>query len=137
MTTALATSDAVANAALNALVAELDADAAPAYVEVRSGTRPANVATGVTGTLLVTFTLADPSFAAAASRQAVCDTTPDIAATAVATGTATWARAFDGNDVAVFDGDVGTSGSVWNIDTTSIVTGQTVTLVDGILNAPA
>lgn len=136
MTTALATSDAVATDALDALVANLDADASPAYVEIRSGTRPANVAAAATGTVLVTFTLADPSFTVS-GRVATCDTTPDIAATATATDTATWARAYDGADVAVFDGDVGTSGSVWNIDTTSIVSGQTVTLVDGTINAPA
>lgn len=137
MTTALATSEAVSNAAVDALVAILDSHASPAYVEIRSGTRPANVAASATGTVLATFTLADPSFGAAAARVATCDTTPDISATAAATGTATWARAYTGGGVGVFDGDVGTSGSVWNIDTTSIVSGQTVTLVDGTITGPA
>ena len=59
---ALSLATAARNAMCDALVDLLDAGAAAAKIEIRSGTRPANPNTAATGTLLATVTLIDPAF---------------------------------------------------------------------------
>lgn len=134
---AIKLSEAARNARLNAITTLVDGGASPGYIEVRSGTRPANVNTAATGTVLATFTLADPSFGAAAAGVITLDADPDISATAAATGTASWARGYDSTGAAVFDGDVGTSGTDFIITSVSITSGQTVTLTAGTLTEAA
>lgn len=124
---------AARNAMLDTLVDRADAGAGPATLKVYSGGQPATADTAATGTLLVTFTLADPAFEAAASNAVAIDADPDINATAVATGTAGWARLADSDGVTVFDGTVGTSGTDWIINSTSITLGQIVVLTSGQL----
>lgn len=126
-----------ANAMLDQIAADVDAGSAEGYIELRSGTKPANADTAPPdGALLATFTLEDPSFAAATARSMDLDAAPDISATAVATGTASWARVYDSDDNTVFDGDVGTSGTVFIIASTAITNGQTVNLTVGALSMP-
>jgi len=126
-------SDAVRDDMLDAITAAVDAGTGAGYIEVRSGTQPADADTTATGTVLAEFTLADPSFAASSNGVITLDADPDISATAAATGTASWARCYDSNDVAIFDGSVGTSGTDFIITSTSITSGQTVNLTAGTL----
>jgi hypothetical protein len=128
----------VANDMLDVIAAAVDAGAAEGYIELRSGTKPVNADTSpADGALLATFTLEDPSFAAATARAMALDASPVISSTAVATGTASWARAYDSDDNVVFDGGVGTSGEVYIIASVSITSGQTVNLTVGSLSLPA
>lgn len=135
---AIRVATAARNAALDAIVDLVDAGAGAGTLEVRTGSQPANANTAATGTVLVTFTLADPAFAAAASGAVDIDADPDVVdSSADNTGTAGWARVYDSNGNAIFDGSVGTSGTDFIINTTSITAGQTVTLTSGTLTFPA
>jgi hypothetical protein len=94
------------------------------------------VATAATGTLLATFTLADPAAAAAAAGVATMDFSPAIDATVAADGTAGWFRVADSTGAAVFDGTVGTSGADLNFSSVAWVTGGTVELSSGTITEP-
>lgn len=97
------------------------------YIEIRSGTRPANPATAVTGTLLATLPLS--STAGTVSNGVLTMNAITADSSADNTGTATWFRAFNATGpVAVFDGNVGTSGSDLNLNSVSIVAGGSVSI---------
>jgi hypothetical protein len=96
-----------------------------AILEIYSGERPATG--GSEGTLLVSFTL-DTPFAASASGGVLTVNLPDDA-TAGATGTASWARIYAANGTTiVMDLGVGTSGQEITLNTTSIVSGISVSI---------
>jgi len=128
---------AARNAGLDTIYNRVDAGAAAGTIKVYSGSQPATADTAASGTLLATFTLADPAFSAAASGVKDLDADPDLSTTAAATGTAGWARCADSDGVTVFDGSVGTSATDYIINTTSVTSGQTVTLTLGAITAPA
>lgn len=121
---------ATRNSMLDVISTKIDAGAGAGYLEVRSGSQPANANTAASGTLLVTITLKDPSVASGASSGVltldVSGTAPS--GTAGATGTAGWGRVYDSNGNAVVDGSVGTSGTDFIISSTSITSGQSVSL---------
>lgn len=113
----------VKNARLDAVTAKIDAGAAAGKLEI-----------GTTGmaSVLVTITFNDPSAAAASGGVLTFSGFPKTVA-ASATGTAAEARIRDSNNVDVVTGmTVGTSGSNINLDSTSITSGQNVTI-----NSPA
>ena len=94
---------------------------------IYSGTQPATG--GAATTALVSFTLGTP-FAPAATGTlggtvSISPTLPS-AATAGATGTATWFRITTSGGTQVADGTVGTSGADLNLATTSITSGLSV-----------
>lgn len=128
---------AARNAGLDAIFDRANAGAGPGVVEYRTGSQPATADTAATGTVLVTFTLADPAFSAASAGVKDLDADPDISATAAATGTVGWARCKDSDGVTVFDGSVGTSATDFIINSTSITSGQTVNLTLGSVTDPA
>lgn len=131
-------SAAARNASLDAAFDRVNAGAAAGTIEYRTGAQPASVATAASGTVLVTFTLANPAFAAATGDGVKdLDADPDLTATAVATGAAGWARAYDSDGVAVFDMSIGTSSADIIINSTSITTGQEVKLTLGSISDPA
>jgi len=131
-------STAARNAALDAALNKVDDGAAAGTIKVYTASQPANADTAISSqTLLVTFTCADPTWAAAASGSKAIDADPDLSAAAAATGTAAWARVADSNGNTVYDGSVGTSGTDFIINTTSITSGQTVTLTSGSITFPA
>lgn len=132
---ALGFTAALQNAILDEITAALDAGAGAGKVRIYNGTRPADADTAVSGqTLLAELTLSDPSAAAASGGVWTANSiTGD--ATADATGTASWFRALDSNNNAVLDGDVGTSGSDLNLNSTSITAGGTVDITSWVLNA--
>ena len=116
-----------------------NAGSGAATIEVRSGTRPANADTAPSGgALLATFTCTDPAFDGSSSAGVITlDADPDLTATAGNTGTASWARMKDSDGNTIMDGTVATSAADFIITSTSITSGQTVTLVTGTITQPA
>lgn len=111
-------SNAGANAAADAACALLNSG----YLRLYSGTKPASADTALSGnTLLAELRFGATAFAASSGGVATANSiTPDSAADA--TGTASFFRALKSDGTtAIFDGDVGTSGTDCVIATTSIV----------------
>lgn len=106
-------------------------------IKLYSGAPPANADAAATGTLLATFDLVVPAFDAASAGSVAIDADPDLTTTAVATGTAGYARVADASGAAVFDGVVGTTGTDFIITSTSITSGQTLTVTVGTITLPA
>lgn len=132
-------SNAAAIAACDAIVDLLDAGAGAGYIEIRTGAQPADPDTAASGTLLATLTCSDPAFGAAA------DAAPGATATASsitddssadATGTAGYFRAYDSDDNAIIDGEVGTSGADMNLNSVSISSGATVSVTSWTVTMP-
>jgi hypothetical protein len=96
---------------------------------VYDGTRPAFG--GAATNLLASFTMGSP-FAPAAAAGVLSPTLPSNT-TGVANGTATWARLQTSGGVAVIDMDVATSGAQFNLNTTTISVGLTVSMTSASL----
>lgn len=122
MSTKANLSDTSANAEANALAPLLNSGT----IQLYSGTKPANANTALSGnTLLATMTFGATAFGAAAAGVITANTI--TSGTAAATATATFARLFESNGTTVvMDLDVATSGAGLNLNTTSIVSGATV-----------
>ncbi len=116
--------DSAANAMLAARRDEIDVGAGASTIVIRTGGVPTNLTDAESGTLLVSFDLAAPSFGAPASRSMAA--TLPLSATASGTGTAGHYRVFDGNGAIVEDGVIGAD---MTIDNTSIANGQTVNII--------
>lgn len=121
---------ALRNARLDEITTEVDAGAGAGFLRIYDGTRPATGGTATT--LLAELTFSDPSFAAATGGVLTANSITDEAS-APATGTATWFRVTDSDGNAVLDGDVGTSGSDLNLNSTSITTGATVSVTSFVI----
>lgn len=106
-------------------------------IKLYTGTRPTNPGTALSGnTLLGTLTCASPP-APAASSGAVTFSAITQDSAADATGTATFFRIFKSDaTTAVIDGDVSTSGSDLNLNTTSIVIGGPISVSSCVLTMP-
>lgn len=130
---------AARNAATNALVALIDADAGAGTLAIRTGAQPASANDAATGTLLATLTFDVVSFSAAVAGVATLDATPVLTTTAVATGTAGWFRITDQTGDVVMDGAVTVTGGggELQLNTTSIVSGVAVEITAGTLTTPA
>lgn len=133
---ALSLSAAAASALADQITTLVDAGAAAGTLKVYTGVKPATPETAASGTLLATFTLADPAAAAAAAGVATWDFSPQIDATVAATGTAGWFRVADSNGTAVFDGTVGTAGTDLTFPSVDWTSGDTVSLTSGGVTAP-
>ena len=125
------------NAGLDAKYDRVNAGAGPGTITYYTGSQPATADSATSATALVTFTLADPAFAPADGGVKDLDADPDLSATAAATGTVGWARCKDSDGNTIFDGSVGTSGTDFIINSTSITSGQTVNLTLGSITDPA
>ena len=123
---------AARNNMLDEIAALADAGAGAALLRIYDGTRPATG--GTVTTLLAELTFTDPAFGAAAAGVLTANAITDEAS-APATGTATWFRVVDSDITFVMDGDVGTSGSDLNLNTTSIVTTNTVAVSSFVVTA--
>ena len=116
---------ATRNAILDQITTAIDAGAGAGLIRIYDGVRPATG--GAATTLLAELTFSDPSFPAASAGSMTANAiTAD--ASANATGTATWFRFTTDAGAAVLDGDVGTSGSDLNLNTTSITAGVNVAI---------
>jgi hypothetical protein len=100
-------------------------------LRIYSGTRPA---TGGTATTLLAELTANATFAPAASGGVLTLNAITQDSSADATGTATWFRWLksDGTTI-VMDGNVGTSGSDLNLNTTSIVAAAAVSVTSFVI----
>lgn len=119
---ALSYSTTLRNAQLDQITTAVGASG---KLRIYSGTRPANVAAAITGTLLAELTL-NATFAPASSA-GVLTLNSITSATAVASGTASHFRIWQSNGTtAVMDGDVSTSASDLNLNSTAITSGGSV-----------
>lgn len=129
----LAIATSIRNTMLQAISDAIDGGAGAGLLRVYDGTRPA---TGGTATTLgAELTFSDPC-ASTISGGVLTFASITADASANATITATWCRAVDSTGTFCFDANVGTSGADFNLNTTSIVAGQTVsctsaTITDG------
>lgn len=106
---------------------------ASALLRIYSGSRPA---TGGTATTLLAELTCNATFAPAASGGVLTLNAIAQDASANATGTATWFRIVQSNGTTfVMDGDVGTSGSDLNLNSTSITSGGTVSVTSFTITA--
>ena len=103
-------------------------------LSIYTGSQPAAANDAATGTKLVEITI--NYFNAPANGSATLNTSPPNTGTAVATGTAGWGRIFGGAGQNI-DGTVGTSGTDFTINSTSITNGATVTLTAMTVTQPA
>ena len=103
-------------------------------LSIYTGSQPATANDAATGTKLVDIMI--NGFNAPASGSATLNTTTPNTGTAVATGTAGWGRIV-GSAGERIDGTVGTSGTDFTINSTSITNGATVTLTAMTVTQPA
>lgn len=122
---ALAYSATVRNNRLSQVSAAIDAGAGAGLLRIYDGTRPATCGTATT--LLAELTFSDPC-AAAPSGGVLTMSAITADASANATGTASWFRAVDSTGTCCIDGNVGTSGSDLNLNTTAINAGVQVSV---------
>lgn len=117
----------------------LDAHASlPGKIQVRTGPQPATPNTAATGTLLATFTLADPSFGSPATGVLTLDADPVLIATGVAAGDAGWFRGLDGADNPVIDGTVSATGGggTLELSTVTVSIGLEIQITGGTITMP-
>lgn len=136
MATRLAT--ATRNAASDAVVDLLDGGSAGGTIKIYTGSQPTSANDAASGTLLATVTMADPAFGASSTGVATMAGTP-LSATAVASGTAGWARFADSAGATVLDGSVTATGGGGQVEltTTTISSGATVQITSGTVTMPA
>ena len=130
---ALKYSTTLRNAQLDAITTAVGTSG---ILRIYSGSRPANVAAAITGTLLAECVCNASAFAAAASGGVLTANAISNDSSANASGTASHYRLFrsDGT-TAVIDGDVSTSGADLNLDNTSINSGQVVSITSFTITA--
>jgi len=120
------------NSRLDEITALIDAGTTGGFIRIYDGARPATG--GTVTTLLAELQFSTTSFPAAAagaiSANAISDDT-----SADNTGTATWFRVVDDLASHVMDGDVGTSASDLNLNSTSINSGVNVSVTQFDLTA--
>lgn len=126
---ALAYSTTLRNARLDAISTAVGSGG---LIRIYDGTRPA---TGGTATTKLAELTVSGAFAAAASAGVLTVNTVTSDSSADATGTATWFRVTTSGGTAVIDGNVGTSGSDLNLNTTSIVSGGPVAITSFTITA--
>lgn len=127
---ALAYIVALRNAQLDAVTTQAGASA---LLRIYDGTRPATggAATTLLAELVCNATFAPASAAGLLTLNAIASDTA-----ANATGTATWFRIVQSNGTThVMDGNVSTSGSDMNLNSTSIIVGGTVAITSFTITA--
>lgn len=129
---------AAAKAGLDAILAKLNVSTAGS-IQIFTGSPPATCEDASTGTQLASLALSTTAFAsstdsgtgyATASANAITN------ATAGATGTAGYFRGFDSTGTCVIQGTCGTSSADMILNTTSIVSGATVSITAWTVNLP-
>jgi hypothetical protein len=128
--------NAVASAACDAIVDASDGGAGAGTLTIYDGTIPTNADTAVGAqTPLAVLTFSDPAFGAASNGVATASAiTSDSSANN--TGTASWFRIATSGPTTIMDGTVGTSGEDLNLNTTSIVSGATVSVTAFTVTVP-
>jgi hypothetical protein len=129
---ALAYAGPLRNTRLDAINTAINAGAGAGLLRIYDGTRPATGGTATT--LLAELTFSDPA-SSGASSQTLTMSAITADSSANATGTATWFRVVDSTTTFVMDGNVGTSGSDLNLNSTSISSGQNVAVSSFVITA--
>ena len=130
---ALKYSTTLRNAQLDAITTAVGTSG---ILRIYSGSRPANVAAAITGTLLAELVCNASAFAAAASGGVLTANAISNDSSANASGTASHYRLWKSDGTtAVIDGDVSTSGADLNLDNTSINIGQVVSVTSFTITA--
>ena len=104
------------------------------FLDIYTGTPPANCAAGATGTLLAALTTYVSGFGIVASGTLTANAIS--AATAGASGTAGYFRLTDSGAVVHIQGTVAVSGADLNITNTSIASGDAVSVSSWTITAP-
>lgn len=127
------------NAAVAAVANLVDADVGAGTIQVRSGGQPASANDPASGTLLCTFTLADPAWSGPVVGVMTLDTTPVLSTTGVAAANAGWFRMLDNSGDTILDGSVTVTGGGGDLElnTIAISIGLTVEITSGTLTMPA
>lgn len=139
----MATNTSIANAAaiamLDLLVDRLDAGSGAGYIQIFDGTMPGSPDDADAGTVLAVCVLSDPAFGAAGSiatgARATASAVSDEAS-APASGSADYFRAYDSNDVCVTQGTVGTASADMIINTIAITAGDVVSVISWTIDMP-
>lgn len=139
MTKVLRLSTAGQQAASNAIVDLIDADAGAGTLKIYSGTQPASANDAVAGTLLAELTFTTTAFGSADSAGTAASATITGDTSANATGTASWARIEDNSGDNVFDCNVGEAADTpfITLDNKSIVSGGTVNVTAFSITMPS
>lgn len=125
----MALSPKLANEGANAAADAACALCNNGFFDIYDGTQPATADTAITSQVkLAHLTFGATAFGAAVAGVATANAIGSDAS-ADATGTATWFRAYKSNGTSpVFDGSVGTSGCDLTLSSVSIVTGGAVSI---------
>lgn len=128
----------LAAATANAMCDAANALANGGTIEVRTGAQPANAAASATGTLLATFTLANPAYGSAVNGVGTLDADPDLEVNGAADGTAGWFRIKTSGGATVRDGAVTATGGGGQLElsSTSVQTGVPVRITAGTFTMP-
>lgn len=124
---AIAYSSTIRSARMDAITTAVGASG---LLNIYDGSRPA---TGGTATTLLAQLTLNSTFAPGASSGVLTLNSITQDSSANATGTATWFRVTTSGGTFCFDGNCGTSGSDLNLTTTSIVSGQPVSVTSFVL----
>jgi len=125
---ALSYSTTIRNNRMTQVLNAIDASAAGLW-RIYDGSRPATCGTATT--LLAELTCSDPAGSVASQALTFSAITADSSANA--TGTATWFRIVDSTGTCCVDGNIGTSGSDLNLNSTSISSGQEVSITSAVI----
>lgn len=120
------------------LSALITAAGANAHIRIYSGTKPANADTALSGNTLLADITCGATFATTSGGTLTLSGTPLSDTSADNTGTASFFRVLKSDlTTVVYQGDVGTSGSDLNLNTTSIAAGGPVQINSWTLSIPA
>ena len=133
-------SSAAAIAAVDAVVDLLDAGSAAGRVDILDGTQPSGVDVAITSqNVLGSLTLSDPAFGSATdqgsfARAVAGSIGQDISAQAA--GTATWFRAYDSDNNAIIDGNVGVVDEALILNNAEIALNDTIDITSWNVELP-
>ena len=134
------TSQAAAQAALDALLGKLNVGGVAGTVDIFTGTPPADLETAETGTKLSTLTLSVTAFPASIAitspRGAQATANAITSGTGLANGNAGYFRAKDKNGVAVIQGTCDTANADMILNTVVVVTGVSVQCTSWVVQLP-
>ena len=129
---AIKLSTAARNAMLDGITSTVGGSA---KLRIYDGSQPAGPGTAVSTQVLLAELTCNATFAPAASSGVLTLNSITQDSSADATGTASWFRIVTSGNTAVIDGSVSTSGADMNLNSTSIVSGGSVSVTSATFTA--